>query len=87
MTDYSLNLQKNLKRNYFQSFQPNHQTIPSNVQIDDNYHRFEILVDSSLPSEAIINNFLPIQTNEINNPVIHPVQSDITTLRQRRTSR
>ncbi|CAF3453561.1 unnamed protein product [Rotaria socialis] len=87
MTDYSLNLQKNLKRNYFQSFQPNNQAIPSNVQIDDNYHRFETLIDSSLPSEAIINNFLPIQTNEINNPVIHPVQSDISTLRQRRTSR
>lgn len=99
MTDYSLNIQKNLKRNYFQSFQSNSQQIQmpfkirrcdpiildsTDVQINDNHHQFETLTNNNLPTEIIINNHLSNErTDTITNPVINPVPSDINSRQQR----
>ncbi|CAF1125646.1 unnamed protein product [Rotaria sordida] len=92
MADYSLNLQKNFKRNYFQTFQHNDQQIiipfkiprydqtissSSNIQIDNNDHNLETQIDNSVSSIPINNNnFIQIENNEMNNSIVHPVQSD-----------
>ncbi|CAF3325975.1 unnamed protein product [Rotaria sp. Silwood2] len=92
MTDYSLNLQKHFKRNYFQTFQHNDQqiTIPfkirrydqtissTNIQIDNNDHHSETQTDNSLSSITINNNFVQMENNEMHNSIVHPVQSDLT---------
>ncbi|CAF1217218.1 unnamed protein product [Rotaria sordida] len=92
MADYSLNLQKNFKRNYFQTFQHNDQQIiipfkiprydqtissSSNIQIDNNDHHLETQIDNSVSTIPINNNnFIQIENNEMNNSIVHPVQSD-----------
>jgi hypothetical protein len=90
MTDYTINLQKTLKRNYFQSFQYHNQQVTtpfkiprydqslsssSYIQIDDNHHHLETHTNRTISSTPIINNFLSTETNH---SVTHPVPSDIT---------
>jgi hypothetical protein len=88
MMDYSINLQKTFKRNYFQSFQHHNQQIltpfkiprydqsssSSHIQIEDNNYPLEIHTERMRPSIPIINNFLPIENNS---SVRHPVQNDL----------
>ncbi|CAF4453626.1 unnamed protein product, partial [Adineta steineri] len=80
MTDYSINLQKTLKRNYFQPFQHNNEqqiltplkirrcdqstTIPC-IHVEDNHEHLQ--TDHILPTKTVIQ-------NEKNNPV----QLDLT---------
>ncbi len=86
MTDYSINLQKTFKRNYFQSFQQNdqqiitplkvrrcHQSTSSDIQNVDNHH-LETQINHILPATTIDQ----IGKSQINDSAIHPMQSDLT---------
>jgi hypothetical protein len=90
MNDYTISLQKTLKRNYFQSFQPQNPQIiqpikiprydqltssSSQIQIEDNHHALETERERIVPPTPIINHFLPVENNH---SVIHPVQPDLT---------
>lgn len=82
MTDYTINLQKNFKRNYFQSFQHDEQQITtpfkmprldqntsSNIHISTNCQCFETPSDNTLPSTPIMNT-----------SVIEPVEPELNSI-------
>ena len=86
MTDYTINLQKTFKRNYFQSFQHNEITpskvqrcdrpTSSDIQIVDNHHHFETQPNHILPTTTIAQ----IGKSQINDSVRDPEQTDLTTI-------
>ncbi len=95
MTDYSISLQKNFKRNYFQSFQPQPMTsfrIPpydqtvsssSHIQIENNHHQVQIPIARIRPSTPLVDNFLPIEQDHSDVP---PAQSDLMLIDQQQST-
>lgn len=96
MTDYSINLQKTLKRNYFQSFQHQNQPIISSfkiprydqtissssyIQIDDNPHHHNHQISTERTLSSIpVNN--TFLPIVIDHSVADPVPNDLTLIEQ-----
>ena len=97
MTDFSLNLQRNFKRNYFQSFQSNDeqscqfrrydQSVSSSsiIQMNAHHHHMETQTDNDLSLAAATSKFILIENNEINNSSIHPVQTNSNSIHYQRS--
>jgi hypothetical protein len=86
MNDYTISLQKNFKRNYFQSFQTQNQqpitsfrmptvSSSSQIQTEINHHQHQVQIPIARIRSAtpIIDNFLPVEQNHVD---VIPVQSE-----------
>lgn len=80
MSDYTINLQKTLKRNYFQTFQqhnlqpmtsfktPRYESSTSQIHIENQHQPMRVSTSRIVPSTPIIENFIPIEQDRSDQP-------------------